>query len=185
MKGNLDMKKQIMSYVGTNKIVSIHPCSDQTSTFYVGKLLYCNEDFYVLAQVSSNGKYDGIELRQTKNVILITSDGRYENKIETLAKVNNSKIAFVHLDSSDLVKSLLQYAQNNHLVVSIELLNSDQFDVQGYVEYVGDGICKVRQISNFGEKDGESISCLNDITIISCDTEDEVALGQLYKDNYQ
>ena len=78
-----------------------------------------------------------------------------------------------------MVADLSCFAQENHKVVSIELLESGNYDIQGFISEIKDTIITVEQLDDYGKKDGISIISFSDITSISCDSNEEIALTLL------
>ena len=78
-----------------------------------------------------------------------------------------------------MVADLACFAQENHKVVSIELLVSGNYDIQGFISEIKDTIITVEQLDDYGKKDGISIISFSDITSISCDSNEEIALTLL------
>jgi hypothetical protein len=73
----------------------------------------------------------------------------------------------------------LNHALNNRLVVSVELLDSSFNNIDGLVKSIEGESITFEEYDQYGGFDGVSIICLNDITHLVCDSEDESCLKLL------
>lgn len=78
------------------------------------------------------------------------------------------------------ILALLQYAKSAGKVVSIELIESDQWDIMGFVTNVDGQVVTMRQVTKYGEDDGVCVAYLDDITEVSCDDDGEAAARLLH-----
>ncbi len=175
--------EQMRTAKNNKDIVSIYSNYEDTEKFSVGRVLAVNDDDTVLYAYSPYGRYDGYLLKKTDSIFLIETGGSYLEKIAILSDKNcdDFKKEIRKFESSDLVNELLNFAQENSLIVSIELLDSGITDVQGFVDKSENESVIINAVDDYGYSDGTSAVNFRDITFISCDAEDERALKTLYE----
>lgn len=158
------------------RIASFYTDEDDTSKFMVGYVMDYNDKYFIVAAISPQGLYDGFVLKKTESIFRINMDSIYEKKILSLSKYHKIIYEEISFKEDNLILGLLSFAKIKNYVVSIELLNSGYYDIQGYVEVVDNDGCKIKQITEYGELDGICFVTLSDITQISCNSEDEINL---------
>lgn len=93
------------------------------------------------------------------------------------------KAVSIKLKNDDLLNEILEYAKRQNSLVSIQVLNSGNVDSRGYIDSTDDGICKVRQVNDFGVKDGFGYIKTDDVSRVSINDEKEKGIDLLYKLN--
>ena len=73
----------------------------------------------------------------------------------------------------NLFATLLNFAHKEVKFTTIQLLDSGYSDVRGFVEEIVGDVVPIRKISDDGEFDGKAIFSLNDITYMSCASQEE------------
>ena len=162
------------------KLVSVYTNVDDTDKFAAGYVVGVSEQEFILASVTSAGEYDGFLLKQVDSVYKISTDGLYIDKLLKLISLNKTQFS-VCFDGGDLFRQILTFAQNNHAIVSLELMNSGYDDCVGFVESLDEGLCRMQEVNEFGEPDGVSVVKLSCITTMSCDDSDDRPLKLLYE----
>lgn len=162
------------------KLLSVYTDTSNTSKFAAGYVVGANEQHFTLALVTPVGKYDGLLLKRTDSIYMISTDGRYIDKLLKLISINKTEVN-VLFDSGNLIQEVLDFAQKNRLIVSIELIDSGYDDCIGFVDSMDEDMCKIQEINEFGEPDGVSIIKLSDVTKISCDDSDDRPLKLLFE----
>lgn len=161
---------------GNKKIASFYTNENDTSKFSVGYIVDFNNDYIAFALISPEGLNDGFALKETSSIIRINIEGKYENKILTLSKYHKTIHENLVFKEDNFVLELLKFAKTKGYIVSLELLNSGFYDVQGYIEKIENNNCFIKQITEYGEVDGISMVELQDISKISCNSSDEKIL---------
>lgn len=173
-----------LSELKKNKIIaSFYTNENDLSKFSVGYVVDFNDDYIVFALVSPEGLNDGFALKETSSIIRINIDGKYENKILKLLKYHKTTHENLIFKDNNFVLEMLSFAKTKGYIVSLELLNSGFYDVQGYIEKIENDNCFVKQITEYGEVDGMSMVELRDISKISCNSSDEKILEILSSAN--
>ncbi|GKX68626.1 hypothetical protein [Inconstantimicrobium mannanitabidum] len=166
------------------KIASFYMDEEDMERFAVGYVVAANDEYFILAMISPSGLCDGFKLEQVSSIIRIRVDGKYENKILTLAKYHKTKHEEIIFKEDNFISEFLIFAKTKSYIVSLELLNCGFYDVVGYVEKIENGSCVIREIDEYGEEDGVSTVELQDITQISCNSLEESKLKILNKMQY-
>ena len=66
-------------------------------------------------------------------------------------------------------------------IVTIEVLESKNDDVVGYIHEIGDDFVTIKSIDTYGSYDGDTVIKLEDITHLICDSEQEATLDKLVR----
>lgn len=162
----------------SNMPISVYSDQSDTEVFTLGYIIDVSNEYVLLGSITPYGYYDGYTIKQTDSIYRVEINDEYGlgiNKLYTLYKQRHSDFML----SENLVLSLLQFAFREHLVVGIELCNSGNNDLTGFVTNFQEPYVVVKQINDNGQDDGESIVNFNDITCITCDSEREIALKSL------
>jgi len=163
--------KSILESIEKKKIVSLYDNKNDTAGHYSGDIQYVNEDHVLISHYNSSGGYSGYVLLKTENIYRVDQDGKYENSLKRLSKLQSEEQAHhCFNETEDLVFDLLQFAQQKQLVVLIELCESDMDDIQGFILNINKETVVISCIDNFGEQDGISTIFTEDISVIKCDT---------------
>lgn len=172
--------EQLKEIKSNRKLASIYTNKNDTGRFIVGYIEEISEDFIIIQAVNPNGHFDGLLLKELESIYRVETEGNYLDKMQKLLDYNNEATEQVTLDGKDLITSLLQYAEKNKYVVSIELLNSGFDDIIGYVQRISENGCLINQITTDGQYDGNSTIDYSSISKISCNSEDEKIPGILW-----
>ncbi len=136
------------------KLTSIYSEVDITNKFSVGYVVGVNEKHLILASVTPTGEYDGFLLKELDSIIKISTGGVYIDKLLKLIRINKTEFGG-SFEGDDLLLQLLVFAQKNHEIVSIELIDSDCADCIGFIESVEDGVCTIQEVNEFGQSNVE------------------------------
>lgn len=165
------------------KNVAIYTNIHNTSKFIFGRILAVNEDDIVIDMISPDGKFDGILATKIDKIYRIELDGQYAEKMKKLCPKDRSYSEII-FETNDLKYDLLSYAFESKGVLSIELIDSENYDIVGFVDELSDKQCKIKQVDEYGFKDGYSYIDIADITEISYNSLDEQRILVLYQKNY-
>lgn len=177
------MFKEYLLSAQTNNIpISIYTDKTDTEKFSFGFIQGISNDYVLLASISPFGFYDGFTIKSYMDIYRCESKDRYGEKVYKLYQIHKQSHPNVDLLSDNLILDLIQYAYNNHLVISAEVHTSDLNDVQGFVSSIHNGLICVDQIDSDGYNNGESMLLIEEITCVTCDSDCEMAL-RLLADN--
>ncbi len=178
------MLKTLKKLCEKKRRVLLYTNQENTSKFDYGQILAVNDKEFAIYSVTPDGKADGIMVKKLTDVIRVGIGGQYEEKIEKLCAMNHIAPFDEKLNADDIVVSALQLAKRNGEIVSLVLLDSDYFDVVGFIDDISDGLCTVREVDEYGFEDGITHIPLENITELSCGSEDENRVLTLWKINY-
>lgn len=167
------MKKGI---VKINDLIAVY--TDINSKYFgVGLVLSVNDDFLVLNSVDSFGQEDGLILYRMDEVIKIEKETLYLEKIKSLMEITETTY-FEKSPRIDVIL-LLDKAKGENIVVDIQLMQSGQSDVVGFVKEINNDYCVITQIDNMGVKDGECIFDLHYVSSIKYNSRENRILKKL------
>ena len=162
------------------QVVSIFTGSEDLGKFTAGFVRAVDNDYVLIAHITPFGAYDGYRVEELEAVRKVKYDGKYEHMLQRLYEIQKQSHPDVAITGS-LISDLLIYAKKHTLLISAELLDSDDDDVQGLVLGIKDDILTIRQVDRFGDEDGTCIVDIRDITVLVCDSDVEAALRLLIK----
>lgn len=169
-----------------NQIACIYSNASDTTRFSVGYLIKADENDTLIAQVSPQGRYDGYVVKKTAEIFLIETGDRYSQKIETLFLKSPQRhlLKMENLDMNEcdsILFSVLKYAFENELIVSIQLCNSGFQDITGFVkEMNAENVC-IQNVDDFGNPNGEAYFLLGDVTNCEVDSEELSLIKNLFR----
>jgi len=171
-------KEYLISAKNNNIPVAIYIDSEDTEKFSFGFIQGISNDYVLLADVSPYGLYDGFQIINCKDIYRCESKSQYNETVQKLYQLQRQSHPIVKLTSNNLILDLLQYARDNHDVVTIEVHDSKCSDLRGFVE-IQDDLVTIKQFDNYGIYNGESAISFEDITYISCDSLTEMSIKLL------
>lgn len=174
------MYEKMIDLANKEKLVSIYSYDD-SENFEVGFLSSINESHFIIKNISKNGIYNGYILGQTSNVCALGVGEIYLDnilKLYTESKRKHSKTLF---KNDNLIVALLKYAMEKKYVVSIEINQSGNIDIQGIVVFVNETCIKIEKLNDNGIRDGIVYIDTNSIDNIYCNTSNEQKIKELEK----
>ncbi|MNL56261.1 hypothetical protein D3C87_1797400 [compost metagenome] len=85
----------------------------------------------------------------------------------------------VDLIKNNTLISMLEFIKNNNYILTIQLFESGENDIQGFVSKIGEKDLLIKKIDEYGKEDGIAIVIIDNITSIVCDSEEEIVLKML------
>jgi len=175
-------KEYLLSAKNNNIPVTIYSNSENTQVSSFGLVQGVSDDWVLLASFSLFGFYAGFIIIKHEDVFRCESKNKYSERLLKLYQLRKQKHPIVDLTSGNLLRDLIQYAQKNQLVVTIELRDSGNPDLIGFIGDIKDDLITIDQIDFDGNADGDSVISFEDITRVDCDTEAQMSL-KLLTDN--
>ena len=155
------------------EIVLIYSNINDLSKFSAGRIVRVFEEEILLAHYLPNGKYDGFIVISIKDIIKAEKDTLYSKKIKLLSQYHNTEHGIINTFDKDGFMTIIRYANENRMIVSVELLDSGRSDIIGFVNCLNEDSCQFDQIDDYGNLDGQAIVNYSDISFISCDGDEE------------
>jgi hypothetical protein len=186
IKGVLDCKENLIKTLlcdseDTNQIVDLYSDTSNTDKFSAGFIVALSSDDVVIAHIAPGGKYDGFMLKKIDNIFRADIGSKYDATIQKLYLQQSQAHTKFRSEFENLSKGFLYFAKTNNYVATIELLDSNLEDVKGFIDDVAEDTVKIRKLNQYGESDGYSIVYIDDISFITCDSDDEHALKILFE----
>lgn len=163
------MLKVIRKCFEKQKVVSFYFDKEDNQVHLTGYIYNYNEDEILIAHITPRGEYDGFILRKVDDLYRIDYDGDYERKIQCLYKIKKQAHPIIPCNKNAILYSLLEFANNNDLLLSLELKNDK---VTGLVKKY-DNYIQLKVFNDNGIKDGECVINIDDVFVFSCDTDYE------------
>lgn len=185
VEDNIDCKNPITSLLidskNKNHIVELYSDRSDTNTFAAGFILDVSREDVVIAHITPTGLYDGYMLKKIRDIYREDICGKYEQMLKKLYVSQSQTHKEFISKYKNLTKGFLDFAKSNDYVITIELMDSDYEDVQGYVEEIIDNNVRISKIDSYGQFDGWAVIYINDITFMTCDSDKEHALNMFTK----
>lgn len=134
--------------------------------FGVGTVLAIDEKNIIISSVDPYGAEDGLTLYNIETIIKIEKESQYCTKIKNLMKKKQTELERHKFTKGDILQQLLELSKKKEKIVDIKLLNCDKSASVGYVSFLSDDICEIKQIDDYGNEDGACIFSIEDITSI-------------------
>lgn len=164
------------------KFVSIYTNLNDTSRFIFGKILGLDDDFFAIYSVSPDGEFDGIIVKEIKTILRLELNTQYCKKMESLISFNELPILNYDIKNEKILESFLRFAAQTNEVISLELLNSEENDLIGFIELesLNKNFYKINQIDCYGHPDGCSLIPSDNITGLSYLSKNEINIKKLF-----
>ena len=172
------MYEKMIELTNEEKLVSVY-YYDDNDNFDVGFIANVGEDNYILKNVSKNGKYNGYILGTTSNICALGIEELYLEDILRLYTKNERKHSSIIFKDDNLTIELLKYAMKKEYVISMEINQSGDIDVQGIVVSVDEDCITIEKLSDSGIKDGLLSIDTTSIDKIYCNTDNEKKIREL------
>jgi hypothetical protein len=172
------MLKQLEEAKNNKQLLEIYRNLSDVGKFRAGKVLNTNEKYTILADISADGLYDGFSLIVTENIFQINKNTRYLKNLEILYEAKKQNHFEFNVENKDLIQGFFDVVKKHELVVTVEI--SQEATIQGLVKSIEDDIVVISALTNDGVPDGETYVKKEDITVITCDDQEENCLKILY-----
>lgn len=161
------------------KLVSIYR-SENTDCCITGYILADSDEFLLLGVIDGCGNYDGFMVLKSDAVYRCEMESTYAKRAQKLYSLRGQQHPTIKVqDEEEIIPSIFRFAQETQKVVSIELRESDDYDVKGIVTALNDDAVSIRQLTYEGSPDGDTVILLEDVTEVCCDSQDEQAIKLL------
>lgn len=161
------------------KLVSIYR-SEDTDRFMTGYILACSDEFLLLSEIDCYGNYDGFMVLKSDALYRCEIEATHAKRAQKLYSLRGQQHPTIKVqDEEEIIPSIFRFAQESQKVVSIELRESDSYDVRGIVTALDDNAVFIHQLTDDGSPDGDSVILLEDVTEVCCDSQDEQSIKLL------
>ena len=146
-----------------------------------GYIAAYKEDELLIKHISPSGYYDGFILIHISDLIRVDIAGQYEQKITTLYALREQKHPDLSCAGECIFLTLMEYAQNNKLIVSLEL---DDCVLSGFVQSFSEDHVHLEVLDEYGRTDGDTYLLSDDILSVALDTSTEQNIKLLNSHTY-
>lgn len=167
-----------------DRIIQCHLDSNDPETFVVGKLIEISDEWFLMQDVSYLGKWNGLALYETADIVSVSTENEYINKLQFLLKHRNEDPFSISMPKDNLLKNVLLFAAKHRKAISLETCSSGCRDVIGFVDKIEHENVKILQYDEFGRADGISYVDMKEITRCFIGDEDLICLEILVKGHW-
>lgn len=161
------------------KIIQCHIDYSDPESFVVGRLAYYDSDWFLMQDLSSGGRWNGLALYMRSDIVSVSEFTDYIQRIVSLMKRRNESEPIIPPMSKDPLMSLLLYARDSNRVIGLELHASGYRDINGTIDSLTKNTLCITQIDEFGRSDGKSYLSVEAITRCYLDDEESKCLEML------
>ncbi|MCR9212692.1 MAG: hypothetical protein NXI13_03175 [Proteobacteria bacterium] len=182
----MSYKKLLKEAKTRNTLVSVHMDTDDWDQFSVGYVDCLTDTHFRLSAISRYGAPFGFEVLQLSEIAKIEAAGKYERKIEFLAKSQGAffkEIVPKSASSTNLILDTLTQSLEEAVVISIWGMDAEA-SLVGIVEKMDAETASIQIINQYGEDDGLSTIKITDIKCINLNTHFEQVRKFLYESDY-
>ena len=172
----INLLKKIKS---AQTLCEIYSSNGGSDTFTVGFVYDYDDDFYILECVSPDGRWDGFQCRETEDITMIRQDTPCINALKKLMPFYNFYHKEIDAEGKNVLETMLRYIQKNKKICRIETYRDS--GVSGTVIDASQNAVAVSLVNGGGQSVGTGYLLKEDIDFISVDSEDEVRLEILSK----
>ena len=155
----------------------------ETDVFQVGNIVAQSDDMFAFRAFSINGDQIGVVAYSVNRISQIQTETKYIEKIKKLCDRDDYADISKNIDDDRIMQSLLETALGRKEIVSVKLLENDDYNIIGFPESVGDDGCKFKIIDEYGFEDGFAYAKISDISELAFMTERERRYLRLWKIN--
>ena len=173
------MKERLKKAQRNKKLCAVYTNTERTTRFTVGFLLDMDDSYIILKLINSYGLYDGIVCIMYDDIYRVESDTVYLKVLEKLVAYYN--LSDVNNHNIHSVKDMISLIKEQRRICEIELCDSSNIDIVGYVDKVSSENIELFSVTDCGENDGITTVDINMISQISFDSYDTKKLEILNK----
>lgn len=173
---NNDISEILKSLANNGKLTLVYTNMASTEKFSAGIITGVFINDFIIEHFTSFGQYDGYIVKKIDDVFRLETESKYVKKLENLIQHYKNRHDPIEYKLSSGALNVINYAKKQNKVISITLFDNEDVDLSGYVEKFNDELIWINALDSYGEEDGKCIVRVDDITFLSCDTEDEIAL---------
>ena len=158
----------------SQSLVAIYTNVDSPRAFLAGWVEAVTQEHVVMRHLSPEGRYDGYVLKYVDSIFRVDAEGRYIERLQFLYNARNQEFPARLIngdvaDDASLIPEMLSAAQNEGMMVSIEVAADDMEN--GVVRDVGFDTVLLEVYDYFGSIDREATIHLEAISEVRVDSE--------------
>lgn len=172
------MKKTIEESYKNHKISNFYFDKENTDKFRTGYVCAYNNEWIIIAHISTRGLYDGFLLYKMQDLFQAETDDEYGKKIKRLYELKKQKHPDFKDEGDDPLKMFLNFAKERQFIVSLNLEDSY---ICGYLNDFDDLHICVDVIDDYGKADGKTEVAISEVKEIDCDSYNEQDIKLLHE----
>jgi len=176
--------KHLLNKFKNTDLLEIYTYNGDVNKCLVGYILQTNEEYTLVAIVGTSGLYDGHYVISTESIVSIGTETEYLKKIENLYNLKKQTHPFYTGNTEDLIVGGLEFAMEKGYIISLMLLDSEEYSTTGFVkEIIENQTVVITEIDSFGFIDGTRFIDIDAIEHLTINGEEEQDLKLLYDHN--
>ncbi|MDE6200501.1 MAG: hypothetical protein K2M47_01285 [Clostridiales bacterium] len=174
------MENSLKELMKDKALCEIYTDIDDTSKFAVGYIIACDSDYTIVEMYDSHGHYDGIACFLTDTIFNVATKTEYLVALTKLIDYYKEKSSYSVESVADINK-ILSVIKSEKRICEIELCESGNSDISGYIDTFNDDVINVCKIGDYGQNDGTAVVSRHTISFVEFDSTDTVKLEILCK----
>lgn len=169
------IRKMLATAEKRKELLGIYTNYQDSTKFAAGYILASDDQFVLLGHIDPKGNYDGYIVKKIESIYLVEQGGKY---LQTIGKLFKSKEQRADWGIKrkkgklDILLMLFNYAKENQLIISLELVDSGNEDVMGYIVDIEDNSIVCQTVDDYGGKGAIAYFDVRNITHVVCDSEE-------------
>lgn len=161
--------KYLLDRFKSTDLLEIYTYEGDVNKCLVAYILQTNEEYTLLATVGTSGLYDGHYVISTESVVSVATETEYLKKIQNLYNLKKQVHPIYTGNNEDLIIGGLEFAKAQNYIVSLMLLDSEEYSTTGFVtEIIENETVVISEVDSFGFIDGKrfiDIEAIEHLTI--------------------
>ena len=163
-----------------NEFIAIYTDID-SEYFGLGNVLAIDDENIIISSVDPSGVEDGMILYRIEDICKIEKETMYCKKIKNLMEKKKTQLNQHKFENGNILYQLLELANDEKKIIDIKLLDYEKACSVGYVSFLCDDTCEIKQIDNLGNEDGVCIFSIEDISSIKYNSIENRDIELLFK----
>ena len=176
--------KYLLDRFKSTDLLEIYTYEGDVNKCLVAYILQTNEEYTLLATVGTSGLYDGHYVISTESVVSVATETEYLKKIKNLYNLKKQVHPTYTGDTEDLIIGGLEFAKAQNYIVSLMLLDSEEYSTTGFVkEIIENETVVISEVDSFGFVDGKRFIDIEAIEHLTINGEEEQDIKLLFSHN--
>ncbi|MBX9996077.1 hypothetical protein [Priestia aryabhattai] len=176
--------KHLLNRFKNTDLLEIYTYDGDVNKCLVGYILQTNEKNTLLAIVGTSGLYDGHYVISTESVVSVATETEYLKKIESLYNLKKQTHPVYTGNTEDLIVGGLEFSKEQNYIVSLMLLDSEEYSTTGFVkEIIESETVVITEVDSFGFIDGKRFIDIEAIEHLTINGEEEQDMKLLFNHN--
>lgn len=176
--------KYLLDRFKSTDLLEIYTYEGDVNKCLVAYILQTNEEYTLLATVGTSGLYDGHYVISTESVVSVATETEYLKKIKNLYNLKKQVHPTYTGNTEDLIIGGLEFAKAQNYIVSLMLLDSEEYSTTGFVkEIIENETVVISEVDSFGFVDGKRFIDIEAIEHLTINGEEEQDIKLLFSHN--